>query len=259
MSNNDSEKSFWKGLGLTVVVSIVTTVVTLLVTKAFNIISPEENKVVISDTLRVIEAHTPQNTNDSLLYIAINELNKTIRETTPRSNNVRIVWPESGITNGHEKQNSHLENVESTTTVPSSTSGKAVNQVEIQEYHNYVNKVVDKGGFYKKGYTISDGGVYYVLEKIPKADDKYLTFEIRLIQPADILSHIYLDICHTNEKGELYQYFGQAYEVRDELNRIKIANNLRKGKNRIDIGVFKKTDEGKDFPTFYRNVFTLEK
>ena len=71
MSNNDSEKSFWKGLGLTVVVSIVTTVVTLLVTKAFNIISPEENKVVISDTLRVIEAHTPQNTNDSLLYIAI--------------------------------------------------------------------------------------------------------------------------------------------------------------------------------------------
>ena len=98
-----------------------------------------------------------------------------------------------------------------------------------------------------------------MLEKKPKADDKYLTFEIRLIQPADLLSHIYLNICNTNEKGEFYQYFGQTFEVRDGLNRIKIANNLRKGKNRIEIGVFKKSEEGKDFPTFYRNIFTLER
>ena len=106
---------------------------------------------------------------------------------------------------------------------------------------------------------ISDGGVFYSLEKKPTADDKYLTFEIRLIQSADLLSHIYLDICNTNEKGELYQFFGQTYEVRDGLNRIKVANNLRAGKNRIEIGVFTKADEGKDYPTFYRNIFTLEK
>lgn len=255
MSNSDSPNSIWKEI----IVAVVAAVATVLVTKTCDRISPDENKVIISDTIRVVESHTPQNTNDSLLFIAINELNRTIRETVPRSNNVRIVWPESGMSNGHEKKDSHLENVVSTTTVPSSNSGKAVNKVEIQEYHNYVNRVVDKGGFYKKGYTISDGGVYYMLEKKPKADDKYLTFEIRLIQPADLLSHIYLNICNTNEKGEFYQYFGQTFEVRDGLNRIKIANNLRKGKNRIEIGVFKKSEEGKDFPTFYRNIFTLER
>ncbi len=74
-----------------------------------------------------------------------------------------------------------------------------------------------------------------------------------------MLSHIYLNICNPNEKGDLYQFFGQTYEVRDGLNRIKIANNLHKGKNRIEIGVFKITDEGKDYPIYYRTIFTLEK
>ena len=97
------------------------------------------------------------------------------------------------------------------------------------------------------------------LKSIPKADDHPLVFEIRLLQPSDLLSHIYLTICATNEKGELYQYFGQTYDVRNGVNRIQIANNLRKGKNRVEIGVFMKSDEGKDFSTFYRNLITLIK
>ena len=81
-----------------------------------------------------------------------------------------------------------------------------------------------------------------------------MVFEIGLIQSADLLSHIYLNICNTNEKGELYLLLGQNYEVRDGTNRIKIANILRDGKNRIEIGVFLKSDEGKDYPTVYSNV-----
>ena len=49
--SKDSEKSFWKGFGgtvlITIVTTVLTTVVTLFVTKAIHIISPEENRVVI--------------------------------------------------------------------------------------------------------------------------------------------------------------------------------------------------------------------
>ncbi len=237
---------------------MVTALATVAITKTCDRISPEENRVVISDTLRVIEAHAPQN-DDSLLFTAISELNRTIRETAKRNNNIQIVMPESGVSSGHEMQDPHTDPHIVESISPASPVANSFNKVEIQENHSYPNRTIDKRGFYKKGYTISDGGAFYVLEKKPNVDDSFLTFEIRLFQPAYMLSHIYLNICNTNEKGELYQFFGQAYEVKDGLNRIMIANNLREGKNRVEIGVFMKSDEGKDFPTYYRSIFTLVK
>ena len=237
----------------------MTTILALLITRAFHIISPEESKVVISDTLRVIEANTRQNTEDSLLFNAITELNRTIRETTPRNNSIRVVWPEGVASPGNERQNSNNENVIRSAPIHTYGSVKSEEPVTIQENRKFTNRIVDKKGFYKQGYSISDSGVFFVLEKKPNVSDKYLTFELRLIQPADLLSHIYLTICDINEDGKLYQFFGQTYEVREDLNIIKIANNLHEGKNRIEIGVFQKSDEGKDFPTFYRNIFTLVK
>lgn len=259
MNNSDSEKGIWKGWGVSIILPIVTTLITLLVTRAFHIISPEENKVIISDTLRVVETQIPRNSNDSLLFIAISELNKTLRETAPRNNSVKILLPESRGDTRDEKQDTHSNSAVSTPFMSNSRSESTNSQGAIQDSNNYTNIVIDKSGFYKKGYTISDGGVFYVLNKRPKVDDDLLVFEIKLIQPSDLLSHIYLVMCNTNEKGELYQYFNQAYEVKDGLNRIKIANNLREGKNRIEIGVFRKADEGKDYPAFYRTIITLVK
>lgn len=248
--SNDSSNSIWRDI----IVAGVAAIVTVLVSKGCDRISPEDNRVIISDTLRVIETHAPQN-DDSLLFTAITELNRTIRETAKTNNNIQIVMPESGVSAGHERQDPHL--VEGI--APTSSVGYSFNRVETQEFHSNLNRTIDKKGFYKKGYTISDGGAFYVLEKKPNVEDSFLTFEIRLFQPAYMLSHIYLNICNTNEKGELYQFFGQAYEVKDGLNRIMIANNLREGKNRVEIGVFMKSDEGKDFPTYYRSIFTLIK
>lgn len=258
--SKDSGKSFWEGFGGTILISIVTTVlttvVTLFVTKAIHIISPEENRVIISDTLRIVEAGTPQNRDDSLMYNAITELNRTIREIVPKNNNIRIVLPESVNPSSNrfvaEEVTSSVNTIDNSTLITS-------NQGRVIGGSSSENRVVDKKGFYKKGYSISDGGSFFELKSIPKADDHPLVFEIRLLQPSDFLSHIYLTICATNEKGEIYQYFGQTYDVRDGLNRIQIANNLRKGKNRVEIGVFMKSDEGKDFPTFYRNIFTITK
>ena len=257
--SKDSEKSFWKGFGgtvlITIVTTVLTTVVTLFVTKAIHIISPEENRVIISDTLRIVEAGSSQNRDDSLMYNAITELNKTIREIVP-NNNIRIVLPESVIPSSNrfvaEEVSSSVNTIDSSTLI-------TYDQGKVIGGSFFENRIVDKKGFYKKGYSISDGGSFFELKTIPKADDHPLVFEIRLLQPSDLLSHIYLTICATNEKGELYQYFGQTYYVRDGLNRIQIANNLRKGKNRVEIGVFMKSDEGKDFPTFYRNIFTITK
>lgn len=258
--SKDSEKSFWKGFGgtvlITIVTTVLTTVVTLFVTKAIHIISPEENRVIISDTLRIVEAGTPQNRDDSLMYNAITELNRTIREIVPKNNNIRIVLPESTTQSSNRFV---VEEVPSSVNTIDSSTLINFNQGRVIGSSSYGNRVVEKKGFYKKGYTISDGGSFFELKTIPKADDHPLVFEIRLLQPSDLLSHIYLTVCATNEKGELYQYFGQTYDVRDGLNRIQIANNLRKGKNRVEIGVFMKSDEGKDFSTFYRNLITLIK
>ena len=87
--SNDSGKSFFKDIIVPVVAAVVAAIATVLATKACDRISPDENRVTINDTVRVVEAHTPQNKNDSMLYLAITELNRTIRETIPRNNNIR--------------------------------------------------------------------------------------------------------------------------------------------------------------------------
>lgn len=253
------EGSESKSLLKEILIAVAAAFATVLVTKACDKIVPEENKVVISDTLRVVETQSPRYSDDSLLYVAISELNRTIRETLPKNNNIKIVWPESPAPSKTGSQRPSLEIVPSSINTKDINLSATNNPGHIIEDPSFVNKIVDKKGFYKKGYSISDGGAFYLLKKIPKVGDDPLTFEIRLLQPSDLLSHIYLNICSTNEKGELYQFFGQTYDVRDGLNRIKIANNLREGKNRIEIGVFLKSEEGKDFPTFYRNIFTLVK
>lgn len=253
--DSDSNKSLWKEI----MVAIIASLATVLISKACDRIAPGENKVIISDTLRIVETQTPRYPDDSLLYVAISELNKTIRETLPQNNNIKIVWPESAASSSSGRPSAFVEKVPSSENTLDKNTVKIPNPGVVIENHSYVNKIVDKKGFYKKGYGISDGGSFFVLNKIPKVNDNPLTFEIRLIQPAELLSHIYLNICTTNDKGELYQFFGQTYEIREGLNRIKIANNLREGKNRVEIGVFMKSEEGKDYPTFYRNLFSLVK
>lgn len=255
MKRNDTFRISWKDI----IQGVVVAVTTVLVTKTCDKIVPGENKVIISDTLRVVEAHSPRYSDDSLLYIAISELNKTIRETTSKNNNISIVWPDNRVPSGFNRQSSSLEEDPVLTNANDDSSAKIEDQNINVLNRALINKVVDKKGFYKKGYTISNGGAFYVLQKIPKVGDPYLTIEMDLLQPFELISHIYVTICSINEKGELSQFFSQAYEVRDEINRIMIANNLRKGKNRIDVGVFMKSDEGKDYPTFYRNVIMLEK
>ena len=212
----ENSSDFFRGFRKDVIVPVIVAFLTALVTKTCDKIVPGENKVIISDTLRVVEAHSSRYSDDSLLCVAISELNQTIRETANKNKSLAKTSDQS-------------------------------------------NKVVDKKGFYKKGYTISNGGAFYVLQKAPKVSDPYLVFEIDLLQPVDLISHIFVTICSVGEKGELNQFFSQAYEIREGINIIRIANNLRKGKNRIDIGIFMKSDEGRDYPTFYRNVITLEK
>lgn len=246
----ENSSDFFRGFRKDVIVPVIVAFLTALVTKTCDKIVPGENKVIISDTLRVVEAHSSRYSDDSLLCVAISELNQTIRETANKNNNIKIVWPESGLASTSEGHHSLVEGASPVTTDKDKSLAKTSDQS---------NKVVDKKGFYKKGYTISNGGAFYVLQKAPKVSDPYLVFEIDLLQPVDLISHIFVTICSVGEKGELNQFFSQAYEIREGINIIRIANNLRKGKNRIDIGIFMKSDEGRDYPTFYRNVITLEK
>lgn len=242
---------FGKSISKEIVVGVVTALVTIMVTKACYSIYPDSYRVILSDTLRVEETCIPYHNIDSVLFNAISELSNTIKETALKKC-VNNTLAESIAPARTEKQYAYYESDKPLLTVDKRTE---------KEERDYIstNSIIDKNGFYKKGYMISDGGAFFVLEKKPKVDDVILNFELRFFQSADVLSHIYLNICEINEKGELHQFFSQTYEVRDGLNRILIANNLHTGKNRIEIGVFLKSEEGKDYPVFYRNVFILLK
>ena len=195
---------------------IIGIIVTLLLTKACNIIIPDSPVVVEKnpDTINVVHVYEP------------------LPDTT---------WTD----------NKNTENIAKTAIVNRSRNrtGKGVFDGKM------VNKVMVSASFPNaKGYTIKSAAPYFSLEMMNQ-DQPFVDFVFHFFNE-EIVSEIYcLSIkVFRNQGGENIYILDENYEKRRNENVIRLNNIFKSGSYQIEIGFFFTKDKDARYPEFYREI-----
>lgn len=206
---------------------ILGVIVTILITKFFDKILPNEPTIVkeVTDTITLV--HNYVEPKESIDPIVINEK----IDVNLKKRNINF------------KETNSLENIE----IPTYNLNIELNKPI---------KIDDKSW---KGYVQGDISSYSIIE-CPDPNSKLLMFNIGMLNN-DLLNDIAFFQCKIYKvSGDKYIYVSDNYyEVKRTNNTIGIVNNLDKGSFVIEIGFMFKDDLNNEYPKFYRKKCYLDK
>ena len=208
----DHLKKHW----IDILVTVVTAVISVLLTKACDRIIPDQPIVIekIPDSIKVIHVHDPLQDSLSVVY------NKS---ESPVENRLR-----NQIGNRKNDSRSHILKF---------------------------NKVFPSADFPKaKGYSIKSAAPYFSLDVSPLSYS-YVDFSVNFFDE-EILAEIYclsLKVCKVIN-GKSILILDEYFEKRTGKNVIRLKNIFGNEKYEIEVGFFFSKDKNSQYPSFYREI-----
>lgn len=194
---------------------VITAIITVIIEKACNKVSPEEPVIIkeITDTIRIMHTYDFDGFNDSIV-------------------NMQLRYK--------------LENIE----LAQRYEEKISNRIKDTTYCNSIMMGVDFKN--AKGYSVKDASPYFTMN-MSSLDKELIDFELFFFDKK-MLSNIYclnLKILKINN-GRKVLVLDENYYVNQSGNRIKIANTLSQGLYEFSVGFVLKKDKDLKYPIIYQ-------
>ena len=210
-------------------------IITLLLTRAWNIAFPEDPLIIkeITDSVKVVHEYRLPSNTDSTTEIMEKKL-KNLRLLNDYEDEI-------------DRRIRRINNIDSSLYIP--------NLIEpaIGEKYKY------------KGYSSGDPSAYFSTEWPDLNRSKYLDFKIKFFNPRILKKIAFLRLSilryesHEDKKVQVYE-IDEYYEVNTEnRNFIRIENNFKPGKYQFLIGFILSKDVKNKYPKFYHTKCTLIK
>ena len=194
---------------------VITAIITILIEKACNRVSPENPFIIkeITDTIKIMHAYDFDDYNDSIV-------------------NMRL--------------RNKLENIELAQIYEEKISRRIKDTVRC-------NSIMIDGDFNRaKGYYLEDATPFFIMN-MSSLDNEFIDFELHFFDNK-ILSSIYclnLKINRIDNKRRVF-VLDENYYVKENENRIRIANTLSHGLYEFSVGFVLKKDKDSIYPAIYQ-------
>lgn len=203
---------------------VITAVITVIIEKACNRVSPEEPIIIkeITDTIKLVHTYDFDEYNDSIV-------------------NLQLRYK--------------LENIE----LAEKYENKISSRIKDRTFCNSI--MIDSDSVFKKakGYSIRDAAPYFTM-KMSSLDKDLIEFELDFFD-RKIISNIYcLNLkIHRIDNGRRVFVLDENYCVNEFGNRIRIANTFSSGLYEFSVGFVFEKDKDLKYPIIYQITKKLRK